>query len=76
MIYLSKISSLIKEYRFNNEISQKDFAAMCNISQTHLSQIEGGIRKPGFDVCLRICKILNICPYTLEKCNIINILHV
>lgn len=68
---MSKISFLIRKYRFINELTQKEFAAMCHISQNHLSQIETGKKEPSLDVYLRMCKTIKICPHTLDKCNIL-----
>ena len=39
-------------------LTQKELAAMVNISGNHLSNIENGKSTPGFDTFLEICKAL------------------
>lgn len=67
MLYLSKISLLIKNYRFENEISQETFASMCGISRNYLSEIEREIKFPSINVLIKITNILGICPYEILK---------
>lgn len=50
----------IREQRIRKGIKQKDLAVRCELSATHLSQIEKGIKKPSLDTLERICNTLEI----------------
>ena len=50
------IGNTIKEQRKRRKIQQQDLAERSGISQTYLSQIEGGSRVPTIDVLERLVK--------------------
>ncbi len=43
-----KLGQAIEQIRKDKNITQKDFADKCGISQTYLSQIEHGFKEPSF----------------------------
>ncbi len=55
-----KIGLTIRRLRKEKGIQQKDFAEMCGISQTYLSQIEKGRKTPTLDMLEKISKALKI----------------
>jgi transcriptional regulator with XRE-family HTH domain len=54
------IGKSIKELRTKKGYNQKDFAALCNISQTAISQIENGVSQPSKTTLKTICKQLEV----------------
>jgi transcriptional regulator with XRE-family HTH domain len=54
------IGNTIKELRKKKEISQGEFAKLCEISQTSLSQIETGAKSPSKTTLKKICEQLDI----------------
>ncbi len=54
------IGSAIKKARTDKGYSQGDFAEQCGISQTSISQIENGIKKPNPTNLKKICKVLEV----------------
>lgn len=58
------IGSAIKKIRLDKGIGQGELALKCDLSQTSLSQIESGSKRPNPNNLKKICKNLNI-PETL-----------
>lgn len=54
------IGHSIKKIRQEKGISQGDLADSCEISQTSLSQIENGIKRPSAKNLAKICKHLEV----------------
>ncbi len=55
-----EIGLTIRRLRKEKGIQQKDFAEICGISQTYLSQIEKGKKTPTIDMLGKISEKLNI----------------
>lgn len=55
-----KIGEAIKQIRLQKGFNQGEFAKICSISQTYLSQIENGRKLPNF----------NVIEYISSKCDI------
>lgn len=65
--------------RKKNKLSQEKLANLCGITKNHYQQIEKGRTNPTLTIALRICSILNICPYDvmpLENLQDVGIPHV
>lgn len=54
------IGAAIKKIRVEKGISQGDLAASCEISQTSLSQIEKGVKRPSTSTLKSICRELEV----------------
>lgn len=54
------IGETIKELRKKKGISQTELAALCNITQTSLSQIEVGKKSPHESTLTKISKVLGV----------------
>jgi transcriptional regulator with XRE-family HTH domain len=54
------IGKAIKELRKEKGISQTEFAELCGLTQTSLSQIETGTKRPNPKNLSKICKNLQI----------------
>lgn len=54
------LGSIIKEIRKDKKFSQKEFAELCNISQTYLSQIENNKKDPNISTLKNIATHLNV----------------
>jgi transcriptional regulator with XRE-family HTH domain len=54
------IGNTIKELRKKRGISQGEFAKLCEISQTSLSQIETGAKKPSKTTLKKVCEHLEV----------------
>ena len=54
------IGTSIKRIRQEKSLSQGELAKSCGISQTSLSQIEKGIKRPSSKNLAKICKILEV----------------
>lgn len=54
------IGEAIKKLRKEMQLSQKDFAAKCNITQPYLSQIENNKKIPNFNIIEQISKQASI----------------
>ena len=57
---IKTLSSRIKELRKSLRLSQKEFGAKINLSQTHIASIETGHRIPTDRVCSDICREYNV----------------
>ncbi len=54
------IGNSIKKIRIDQGLSQGDLAERCGISQTSMSQIENGIKRPNPSNLKKICKVLRV----------------
>lgn len=54
------IGKAIKVIRKKANITQGELAGKCNISQTSLSQIENGFKKPRAKTFNRLCEVLDV----------------
>lgn len=54
------IGYAIRSIRRQLAITQHDLAERCNISQTSLSQIENGIKRPSSKTIKKICDVLEL----------------
>lgn len=54
------VGAAIQKIRKRLNLSQKELAEKSVISQTSLSQIESGIKKPSKRTILKLCKVLDI----------------
>ena len=54
------IGLAIKSIRKKLSITQYELAEKCNISQTSLSQIETGVKRPSQRTITRVCNVLDI----------------
>lgn len=54
------IGSGIKDLRKKNGYTQKEFAKLCELSQTYLSQIENNLKEPSISTLKAITQKLNI----------------
>ncbi|MES2701209.1 MAG: helix-turn-helix transcriptional regulator [Bacteroidota bacterium] len=54
------IGSAIKSIRKKLSITQYELAERCNLSQTSLSQIETGVKRPSQRTINRVCAVLDI----------------
>lgn len=52
-----ELSNKILDYRAKHNISQNDFAKLCNISQQTACNVENGVQKPSK---ITLKKILNV----------------
>lgn len=58
---MSNLSSMIRNKRFEKNISQRELAMLSNIDRTTLSEIENGIRrKPKIDTLVKLSNSLGI----------------
>ena len=57
---LSPIGSRIKAARENRKITQEELAAMVDLSPTHISVIERGVKPPRLDTFIRIANALGV----------------
>lgn len=57
---LIKIGLIIKEYRVKRSINQKNFAKKIGITQSYLSLMEHGKKKPSLPMLNKICSELLI----------------
>jgi transcriptional regulator with XRE-family HTH domain len=56
------IGTAIRSIRKKLSISQFELAEMCNLTQTALSQIETGKKRPSHRTFSKICEVLDIPP--------------
>lgn len=54
-----------KKYREMSGLSQKEFAAKIGVSNSRVSNWEGGINRPDVDILSAICKVLSVSPSEL-----------
>jgi len=54
------IGRAIKELRTNNGLNQSELATACNLTQTSLSQIETGVKRPNPGTMKKLCDYFNI----------------
>lgn len=51
---------VIKNMRKQRKLTQKEFASLCGITQTYLSQIEGNHKDPNLSILKTISEKLNV----------------
>ena len=51
---------VIKNMRKQKKLTQSEFASLCGITQTYLSQIEGNLKEPNLSILKTISEKLNI----------------
>ena len=54
------LKEYLKQYRYKNNLTQKEMANLLNSSQSYYSQIESGLRKPGFTFVKRLASVLKV----------------
>lgn len=54
------IGLAIKSIRRQLDITQYQLADRCNISQTSLSQIENGVKRPSARTIKKVCEVLDV----------------
>jgi transcriptional regulator with XRE-family HTH domain len=54
------LGSIIKNIRKNKGQTQNEFAALCGITQTYLSQIEGNLKEPNLSTLKAISEKLDL----------------
>ena len=52
----------IRSRRISLGMKQMELAEKIDISNNHISSIERGIERPGLDLFIRICDVLNVTP--------------
>lgn len=52
----------LKQYRIKHNLSQENMSKLVGCCQSYYSQIETGIRKPGFKMIDKLSKVLNVEP--------------
>lgn len=60
MVDLSPIGSRIKTARENKKITQEELAVMLDLSPTHISVIERGVKPPKLETFVRIANALEV----------------
>ena len=60
MVDLSPIGSRIKTARENKKLTQEELAAMVDLSPTHISVIERGVKSPKLETFVRIANALGV----------------
>ena len=54
------LGNVIRKIRKQKELTQNEFASLCGITQTYLSQIEGNLKEPTLSTLKAISDKLNI----------------
>lgn len=62
-----KIKILIKEERLKKRLTQKELSRLCGISQSHISDVENGVKSPTIRTIEKIANSLKINPLDLLK---------
>lgn len=57
-----QLGSYIKSRRKNIGLTQQQLAELVGVSQDAISQYENGNREPGFNVTIKLCKVLSMNP--------------
>ena len=60
MVDLSLVGSRIKTARENKKLTQEELAAMVDLSPTHISVIERGVKSPKLETFVRIANALDV----------------
>lgn len=58
---------VIRELRFQKNLSQEKLAEKSNLDRTFISLLERGLRQPSLSTIFRIAKALEISPVTIVK---------
>jgi transcriptional regulator with XRE-family HTH domain len=54
------LGNVIKNIRKQKGLTQNEFASLCDITQTYLSQIEGNLKEPNLSTLKAISERLNV----------------
>jgi len=54
-----------REYRIKSGLTQQELADKLNISKTHISNIENGLKDPSVKLLVHMAAALNTCPCNL-----------
>lgn len=57
---LKSIGKRIKSARLKSNLTQEELAALVDLSPTHISVIERGVKSPKLDTFIRIANALNV----------------
>ena len=57
---MAEFSKILKQLRVRNGLSQKQLAAVLNVTPSVVSQYENGTTMPGYDVMLRIAEQFHV----------------
>lgn len=57
---MAEFSKILKQLRVRNGLSQKQLAAVLNVTPSVVSQYEKGVTMPGYDVMLRIAEQFHV----------------
>ena len=60
MVDLSSVGNRIKIARENKKLTQEELAAMVDLSPTHISVIERGVKSPKLETFVRIANALDV----------------
>ena len=60
-----EIGARIRQYREDRGLSQKELAALIEVSNSRVSNWEQGINRPDADIIARLCMALNVSPSDL-----------
>lgn len=52
------LKEFLKNYRLKHNLSQKKMAELCGTAQCYYSQIETGVKKPGFTMISKLAKVI------------------
>jgi transcriptional regulator with XRE-family HTH domain len=58
--HLADIGDFIREHRRRSKLSLRRLAALANVSDSYLSQIERGLYRPSANIALALAKALNV----------------
>jgi len=58
----------LKDYRTKKGLSLRDVEKLTGISNSHISLLERGFRKPSLDVINKLAKAYNIKPSSIVRC--------
>lgn len=64
---LRALGDAIRAERKKLEVSQEDFAEMCDLHRTYIGQLERGEKNVSFTNVLRVARALEVLPSSLLK---------
>jgi transcriptional regulator with XRE-family HTH domain len=56
------LKEYLKQYRIKNNVTQKEMAKKLDTAQGYYSQIETGVKKPGFKFINKLASVLGVEP--------------
>jgi transcriptional regulator with XRE-family HTH domain len=57
----------LRELRLKADVSQEDFANLCGVHRTYVSQLERGLKSPSLRILFAIGEALGVPPHRLVK---------